>query len=140
MRSVKFSIMAAAILLGSFIAVKAQTADDIIQKHVDAVGGLDNWKKVTSIKMTGTMNLGGTELPVTVTTVNGKAYRMEFSMNGMTNYMILTTKEGWMFFPIQGQQKAEALPQEDVKEEQDQLDVSMDPLMDHKTKENKIAY
>jgi hypothetical protein len=140
MKSIKFPIMAIAMLLGSYTFVKAQTADEVIQKHVDAIGGLDNWKKVNSIKMMGSMNMQGTELPVTITTLNGKGYRMEFTMAGMTNYMILTPKEGWMNFPSFGQQKAEPVPDATLKEEQDQLDVTMDPLLDYKGKQNTVAY
>lgn len=132
--------MAIAMAIGSAATAGAQTADEIVQKHVDAVGGLDNWKKINSIKLIGTMNAGGMELPVTVTTVNGKGYRMEFTMSGMANYMILTPTEGWMCFPVQGQQKPEPVPAAEVKEEQDQLDASMDPLIDYKAKENKITY
>ena len=86
------------------------------------------------------MNAGGMEMPVTVTTLNGKASRMEFTINGMTNYTILTPTAGWMYFPIQGQTKPEALPEEMVKEQQDELDVMMDPLIDYKAKETKVVY
>ena len=140
MKNIRLSLVAAAMILGSFITAKAQTADEIVQKHLAAIGGEDNWKKINSIKMTGSMNAGGTELPITITTVSGKGYRMEFTMNGMNNYMILTPTKGWMFFPVQGQQKAEAVPDEMVKESQDQLDPSMNPLVDYKAKGNTVAY
>ena len=140
MKKTRFLIAAVALLSTSLISAQAQTADEIVKKHVDAVGGLDNWKKVNSIRMSGSMNAGGTELPVIVTTVNGKGYRMEFTMNGMTNYMILTPTNGWSCFPVSGQTKPEAVPDETVKEEQDQLDVSMDALIDYKAKGNTVTY
>ena len=44
-----------ALLLAAFISssfsLKAQTADEIIDKYIEAIGGKDNWKKVGSIKM-----------------------------------------------------------------------------------------
>ncbi len=140
MKNTRSFIMAFAMVFASLLNASAQTADEIVQKHVDAVGGVDNWKKINSIKLTGSMNAGGMEMPVTVTTLNGKASRMEFTINGMTNYTILTTTGGWMYFPIQGQTKPEALPEEMVKEQQDQLDVMMDPLIDYKAKESKVTY
>ncbi len=140
MKKTRSFIMAFVMVFASLINVSAQTADELIQKHLDAVGGVDNWKKINSLKMTGSMNAGGQEIPITMTTVNGKASRMDIVINGMANYTILTTTEGWAYFPIQGQTKPEAFPAEMVKEQQDELDVTMDPLIDYKAKETKVAY
>ncbi len=139
MRNFRLSVLAVALVLAGAFTAKAQTADEIISKHMAAIGGLDNWKKVKSMKMTGSVNAGGTELPVTITTVAGKGSRMEFSISGMTNYTIITPTKGWGYFPVQGQTKPEALPEEQVKEGQDQLDIQ-GPLVDYKTKGNKVTY
>lgn len=139
MKIIRLPMFCIAALFG-FMTAKAQTADEIIKKHVDAVGGAANWKKVTSIKLTGSMNAGGVELPVTVTTLDKKGYRMEFSMNGIANYTVLTPTSGWMYFPTQGQTKPEAMPNEMIKDQEDQMDASMDPLIDYQAKGNKVAY
>ena len=44
MKRIFFSFL----LLGAAFIVKAQTADEIIAKHVEAIGGADAWKKVQS--------------------------------------------------------------------------------------------
>ncbi|MES2702053.1 MAG: hypothetical protein V4649_05410 [Bacteroidota bacterium] len=138
MRSIKYSVFAAAMVVTSFSTVKAQTADDIVQKHVTAIGGADNWKKVKSVKMTGSMNAGGNEMPITITIVHNTGFRMDLSIAGMNNYQILTKEGGWSYFPVGGQVKAEAMPAEAVKESQDQLDV-MDALVDYKAKGRKVT-
>lgn len=138
MKHIRLSFVAAAMLFMS-VAAKAQTADEIIQKHIAAIGGMDNWKKITSMKMTGSMNAGGMEIPMTVTCVKNKAMRMDMTISGMANYQILTNKEGWSYFPIQGQQKPEAMTAEDVKKSQDELDLES-PLMDYKAKGYKVEY
>ncbi len=140
MKFFKTSILFAALFFAGTATLKAQTADEIVNKHVDAVGGAANWKKVNSIKLVGSMNAGGVELPITVTTVDKKGYRMEFSMNGIVNYTILTPSAGWMYFPTQGQTKPEAMPAEMIKDQEDQLDASMDALIDYKAKGNKLTY
>jgi hypothetical protein len=132
MKSIRYSVAAASMLLCSFVSVKAQTADEIIQKHITAIGGADNWKKIKSIKMIGSMSAQGAELPISIVIVPGKAQRVEFTMSGMTNYQIVTNKEGWSYFPIGGQQKPEAMTADDVKESQESLDLQ--PLIDYKTK------
>ena len=138
MKNIKFFAMTV-LLFTVVIMAKAQTADDIIQKHIAAIGGADNWKKITSIKATGSINAGGMEIPVIVTTVNGKGFKAEFTLNGMTGYEIVTPTAGWGYSPMQGQTKPEAIPEEMVKESQDQLDIC-GPLIDYKTKGNKIVY
>lgn len=139
MTFMKQPLLAAALVLTTLSSATAQTVDEVISKHLAAIGGEENWKKVTSTKISGSLNFGGMEMPVSITTVNGKGYRMEFTMNGMANYMILTPTAGWMYMPVQGQTKAEALPADAVKEEQSQLDVAMDHLIDYKAKGCKVS-
>ena len=38
------------LLLVVFVPACAQTADEIIGKHITAIGGADNWKKINTIK------------------------------------------------------------------------------------------
>lgn len=139
MKNFKLLTLAVTMLFAGFTSVKAQTADEIINKHIAAIGGLDNWKKITSVKMVGSVNAGGTEIPSTVTKVDGKGFRMEFSFSGMNNYMIITPKAGWMYFPVQGQTKPEAIPDEMIKESQTDLDIQ-GSLIDYKAKGNKVTY
>jgi len=139
MRNIRSSIYIAAMAIGSVITATAQTADDIIQKHLTAIGGLDNWKKLTSVKMTGSINAGGIEIPVTMTTLQGKAQRAEYTVNGMTGYRIVTNTDGWDYNPMQGQQKPQAMTAEDVKQAQSDLDMQ-GPLVDYQAKGNKVAY
>jgi len=139
MRKIRFSIFAAMALLTCAITATAQTADEIISKHIAAIGGAENWKKITSLKATGSINAGGMEIPVVMTTVNGKGFKVEFTLSGMTGYEIITPTTGWAYSPMQGQTKPEAIPQEMVKESQDQLDIA-GALIDYKTKGNKIVY
>jgi hypothetical protein len=117
----------------SITSVKAQTADEVINKYVEAIGGAENWKKVNSMVQTGTMTVQGMNIDLTISTLNGKGMRQDIVAMGMNNYMIITPTEGWRFFPIQGQQAPEAMTADDVKESQDGLDVT-GALVDYKTK------
>jgi hypothetical protein len=139
MKNIKYFLLAAAILFAGFNTAKAQTADDIIQKHIAAVGGADNWKKINSIRLIGSSNANGQEIPITITVLQGKGMKVEFTFNGMTGYQMFTDKAGWAYSPFGGQTKAEAIPDEMVKQEQDALDIQ-GPLIDYKAKGNKVAY
>lgn len=123
------------------LAVKsnAQTADEIVDKHIAAIGGKDAWKKINSVKQTGTINVQGNELAVTITVLNGKGMRQDISLMGMNGYTILTPTEGWNYMPFQGQQKPEAMTADDVKENVDQLDAQGE-LINYKDKGHSIEY
>jgi hypothetical protein len=138
MKGLRYSIVAAAMVAGSFGSVKAQTADEIVQKHITAIGGADNWKKINSMRMTGSISAQGVELPIVLTMIPNKAERVEFTLNGITGYSIITKTEGWSYVPFAGQQKPEALPAEALKDAQESLDIQ--PLIDYKTKGNKITF
>ncbi|MGN6402861.1 MAG: hypothetical protein ACTHMD_20560 [Flavisolibacter sp.] len=118
---------------------KAQTADDIIAKHVQAMGGKEAWEKINSIKEEGILNLNGTEIGFTITALHNKGSRQNISVAGLQGYTIYTPSSGWNFFPWQGHMKAEALTPEDVNENQDNLDVQ-GPLVDYKEKGHNAEY
>jgi hypothetical protein len=138
MRSIKsiFLLMAACL---SFSVSFAQTADEIISKHVTAIGGADNWKKVNSMVMSGSMSMQGTEISMTRSVVHQQGFRNEISVMGMTGYQILTPTEGWNFMPFGGQTAPEAMTADDIKESQDDLDVQ-GSLIDYAAKGHTVEY
>lgn len=117
----------------------AQTADEIITKHIEAIGGADAWKKVNTMVTTGTLKLQSADIDVNQTIVNGKGSRQDIIAMGMNGYNIVTPTEGWKFMPFQGQKAAEPLTADDLKEAQDELDVQ-GTLLDYKTKGHTIEY
>jgi hypothetical protein len=118
-------------------SVNAQTAEEIVAKHIDAIGGAEAWKKVNSVKMEGTMQVQGAELAVTITVLNGKGARQDLSIMGMTGYQIVTPTEGWNYMPFQGQTTPEAMTAEDLAESQDDLDAQGN-LIDYAAKGHTV--
>jgi hypothetical protein len=121
----------------SITIAKAQTADEVVNKHIEAIGGVENWKKVTSMVQTGSMSVNGLNLDVVNTAVHLKGTRQDIAAMGMNNYQILTPGAGWKFFPIQQQQAPEPLTEEEVKEGQDGLDLQGN-FVDYKTKGHSV--
>lgn len=117
----------------------AQTADEIVAKHIEAIGGADAWKKVNSMVTTGTIKLQGAEIGVSQTVLNGKGSRQDISAMGMNGYQIVTPAAGWNFMPFQGQKAPEPITADDLKEAQDELDVQ-GSLVDYKTKGHTVEY
>lgn len=120
-------------------SAKAQSADEIVNKYITAIGGADNWKKVNSMTSEGNLKVQGADVAVTMTVLNGKGMRQNISLMGMTGYSIVTPDSGWNFMPFQGQQKPEPVTAETLKESADQYD-AQGSLLDYKTKGHSIEY
>jgi uncharacterized protein YxeA len=138
MKYFKHTLLAVAMICAGFVS-KAQTAEEIIQKHFTAIGGLDNWKKVNSIIMHAVTNANGTEIPITLTILQGKGMKVEYTFSGMTGWAIITDKAGWNYSPFGGQTKPEAIPEEALKQSQDQLD-AQGALVDYQAKGSTVTF
>jgi hypothetical protein len=130
-------------LLGLFIAtllfgsVQAQTADEIVNKHIDAIGGKENWKKVNSMKLEASLSVQGMDIPVIIYQIHNMGQRQEYTVMNTTGYTIVTKDSGWNFNPMQGQSKAEPMTGDELKAAQDGLDIQGD-LLDYAAKGHKI--
>ena len=138
MKFLKTTVLALSMIAGS-VATYAQSAEEIVAKHIEAIGGADKWKAITAMKATGAISMQGMDIPVGITIVQKKGWRLDLTIMGMNNYQIITDKEGWVYFPVQQQQKPEPMTAEQVKESQDQLDIQGE-FIDYKTKGKKIEF
>ena len=138
MKLIKTSVIAIAAMLVSIFTF-AQTAEEIVTKHIEAVGGAAAWKKINSISYEGKMTVQGAEVNVTMTVLNGKGSRQNISVMGMTGYQIITPTAGWNFMPFQGQTTPEPMTADELKQSADDLDVQ-GKLVDYKSKGHTVEF
>lgn len=121
------------------VTCKAQSADEIVANYINAIGGIDNWKKVNSIFYEGKLTVHGTDVTIYKTVLHGKGMRQNMTTASMTAFQISTPNEGWEFMPFRGQQKPEQLGEGAVKLNADQYD-AQGVLVDYKSKGHSIEY
>jgi hypothetical protein len=125
------------VVLASFS--QAQTLDQIVQKHIEAIGGLSNWNKLKSLRIQCNMKAGGADIVITICQIDKVGFRQDIEAMGMKGYNIITPKEGWNFMPFQGQTKPEPITADELKNAQDDLSIK-DEFITYKELGKKIEY
>ena len=125
-------------LLGfAVIAAQAQTADEIIQKHIAAMGGLDAFNSVTSVKITGIVTAQGMDLPVTTQIINGKAMRTDVEVMGQSITNVYYNGTGWKINPFAGAETATEVTGTELIDFKGQASL-VSNLMDYKSRGHQV--
>jgi hypothetical protein len=124
-------------LLG-LTSVQAQTADDIVQKYVTALGGKDAVNSVKSLLVAGNSQVMGADGNTTVSLVVGKGYRSESDFGGQKVINCVTPTSGWGENDFVGATVPTAIPAEAVKAGQTQLQFA--PLANYAANGYSVEY
>ena len=135
MRSLRVVLMAASVL--SVVSLRAQTADEIINKHIEALGGKDKLASIKTVYTEYDMEVMGQTMPGTTWLVNGKAYKNEVEFGGQKIVQCFTDKGAWGINPMMGQTTPTAMPAEQAKVGMGQLDPG-GPLFNYTSKGNTV--
>ncbi len=136
----KKSILLFATLAFAAVGTKAQTADDIINKYADAIGGRKKLENIKNIYFEGSVDANGQKIPLKIWIVLNKDMRTEYTFGGMTGYSIIRSDSGWNFSPFAGQKQAEPMTADQVKSSQSALDGEGGTLLHYKEKKYKVTY
>lgn len=135
MNILKTGLTATLVVAGIF--AKAQTADEIVNKHIAAIGGKQVINSIKSIVTDADLSVMGSTLTSKTTVVVGKGFRNDADYNGQIITQVVTPTGGWMLNPLAGQTSPEAMSEEQVKASQSAFDVGGD-LFDYQGKGSKI--
>lgn len=137
MRILPFLLIAPALVAQA----PAPTVDQILAKYVDAKGGLVKMKAIKSLKMSARIMQGPMEIAMQGEMGRG-CFRVEVSVQGMTQIMAYDGKSGWKIDPFQGYgggKNAEAMTADELKSAEVQSDLD-GPLVDYAAKGHKVEY
>jgi hypothetical protein len=133
------SLFTAAAALSLTVAAQAQSADEIIAKHIEARGGLDKIRAIQSLVMEGSLNIMGNDVQLRFFRQHGKASKVEITVMGSAGYEMHLPTAGWRYLPFQGMTAPQPMDTEEVAASQDQLDVH-GALVDYKTKGHQVEF
>ena len=99
----------------------AQTVDEVINKHVDAIGGKEKLSQVKSVYTENSMEVMGNSVAQKEYLLEGKGYKSEVEFNGSNIVQCLNDKGGWTINPMMGSSDAQAIPDEMYKSGKPQI-------------------
>lgn len=117
--------------------LRAQTVDEVVSKHIDAIGGKEAIGKVKSMIIHSDIEVMGITLSSTATVLVGKGFKNVANFNGQEIIQCVTPTGGWTVNPLQGVTEPQPLPDDEFKAAQSALD-SGDDLYDYKNKGSKV--
>lgn len=134
-------LLLAAACVAAFAAnAPAQTADEIVQKFIKTVGGMEKIQAVKSLRRVGKYSGGGGfEAVLIEENRRPNLVRQEFVIQGMTGVTAYDGKAGWKIEPWNGKKDAEALSEEEMKGIVEDSDLD-GPLVNYKQKGVKVEY
>lgn len=134
LRKLSFFVLAALLVCTN---LHAQTADEIINKHIDAVGGKSAIEGVKSLVVESDAEVQGMTGAATTTIVNGKAYKFEMDFAGQKFTNCVSDKGGWMINPMMGSASAQPMPEQQLKMAKNQMSIG-GPLYEYASRGNKV--
>jgi hypothetical protein len=131
-------LLGIAVLALCAVSVSAQTADEIVDRYLKTIGGMDRIQAVQTLRRTGRFKGGGGfEAGLVEENKRRGMVRQEFSVQGLTGITAYDGKTGWKIEPWQGKKDAEPLSEEEMKQILEDSDFD-GPLVNYRQKGNKI--
>lgn len=124
---------------GTLAAAKAQTADEVVNKYITAMGGKEKLATLKTLVREGALNYNGMDIPLTLYSEQDKGFKMEINVMGTKGFSIVTPAEGWKYMPFQGQSSVEKMTEAELKEGMDDLDIQGE-LLDYAAKGHKVEF
>jgi outer membrane lipoprotein-sorting protein len=110
MNQYRIAACALSLLAASSAFAAGLNATQVIERNVAARGGLEAWHAVTSLKLTGQMDAGGSEnarLPFELTLARPNKSRLELKFQDKTALQIYDGTQGWKVRPFLNRDEVE---------------------------------
>jgi hypothetical protein len=119
--------------------IHAQSADEIIGKYIDAIGGKDKWSQVKSMKINGYIEVQGIKINFTQQAIQGTGVRVDAEFQGQKIIDITTPTMGWSQNPFGGKSTLQPISEEELQQKLDELDIQ-DEFVDYASKGSTVEF
>jgi hypothetical protein len=118
----------------------SQTADELVNKNIEAKGGIDKIKAIKTVRMMGRAVFpGGFVATAGQENMRPNLLRQTFSLQGMTAVQAYDGTTGWQIQPFGGKKDPMLMGEDDLRDLL--IDADIDgPLVDYQAKGNKVEY
>jgi hypothetical protein len=122
-----------------FSAIYAQNVDDVVNQHIQALGGKEKLNTLKTIQLKGILFPELANIPVTVTKEHLRLFRQESKNNDAGRSLLLVKKDmGYIVNPL-NRNELRKMDSEELSCYQNFLDIQS-PFLDYKIKGTKIEY
>ncbi len=118
----------------------SQTADELINKNIEAKGGMDKIQAIKTLRMTGKLvAVGGFTGATGQQNMRPNLVRETFTLQGMTLVQAYDGSTAWQIQPFRGRKDPELMGDDDMRDLL--IDADFDgPLVNYKEKGNTVEY
>ena len=124
-------------LVGSLCPLAAQSGEELAGKYVAARGGMDKFKAIASLHMSGTLETQGTEIQFNAVTKPDALVRETLTLQGMSQVHAYDGSEAWQSDPFGGRRDPERMGEDDTRDLIETYDF-YGPLVDYQRKGSKL--
>lgn len=102
---------------------EARFVTALVARNIDARGGAEAWQSVSSLRLTGQMDVGqGMQVPYVLEQKRPGKMRLEFVFDGVTAVQSSDGKAGWKLQPFRGRMVPEPMTEAELRETVDSAD------------------
>jgi len=118
----------------------SQTADELVNKNIEAKGGLAKIKAVKTLRISGRAEQpDGPPFAVVIEHARPDEIRQDITVAGMTMVQAYDGKAGWTIQPFGGRKDPQLMGEDDLRDLTVDADID-GPLVDFKAKGNAVEY
>ena len=121
------------------LSASSQTAEELVNKNIEAKGGMEKIKAIKTLRMTGKLIVQGLTATQGQDNMRPNLVREATTLQGMTAVQAYDGSTGWQIQPFGGRKDPELMGEDDMRDLL--LDSDFDgPLVDYKAKGNTVEY
>jgi hypothetical protein len=119
--------------------LSAQTAEELVNRNLQAKGGLDKIKALRTLRETGKLQNGGFTAQVGQDSMAPNLIRQTYTVQGMTQIQAYDGTAGWKISPFEGRKDPERLGEEELRDLIEDA-IFLGPLVDYQAQGSRVEY